>query len=254
MPRAAGFREVLADMGGRWREETAGEVVVFDAFEPPFDETRPVPVSALTATDASGAPLPPAVLDRDASTAWRAPLGLGPGAGVAVRFRSPRRIAAVVLGLDLGPTPLGVPWAATVDGVVVARGPRRHVLQWVGGVPRAGKQALLTVVLPARAATEVRVLFQGAGAPLVLSEVFAYGPDETPRPADGAAAAEQAFESARAGRWADAVRLYEDAVRREPDRAAYHAALVRARWRAAHRRILDVESLDDGGPELVSRR
>src|SRR6202011_2245344 len=36
--------------------------------------------------------------------------------------------------------------------------------------------------------------------------------------------------------------------------ASYNANLVRARWRAAHRRWLDVESLDDGGPDLVSPR
>jgi hypothetical protein len=50
------------------------------------------------------------------------------------------------------------------------------------------------------------------------------------------------------------VRLYAEAVRLEPDRAAFHAALARARWRAPHRRWLDVEGLDDGGPDLVLPR
>jgi hypothetical protein len=47
--------------------------------------------------------------------------------------------------------------------------------------------------------------------------------------------------------------LYAAATQAEPHRASYQANLVRARWRAAHRRWLDVESLDDGGGQLVSR-
>ena len=47
---------------------------------------------------------------------------------------------------------------------------------------------------------------------------------------------------------------YAQAVRIEPDRASHHAAWARARWRAASRRWLDVESLDDGGPALVEAR
>ena len=41
------------------------------------------------------------------------------------------------------------------------------------------------------------------------------------------------------------------AVYSEPDRAAFHASLVRAQRRAAGRQRLDVESLGDGGPEIV---
>jgi hypothetical protein len=254
MPRAAGFREALSGMGGRWREHDAGDVVVFDGFEPPFDEARPVPVSEMEVRDESGVALPPAVLDRDVSTVWRAATGLRRGAGVHVRLAHPRRLSAVVLGIDIERSPLAVPWVATVDGEIVARGPSRHALQWVGGVPRAGKQALLTIVLPERSASEVRVLFQDAGAPLVLSEVFAYGPDETARPPLGERSAQGAFEAVRAGRWPEAVRLYDNAVQLEPERAAFQAALVRSRWRAAHRSRLDVESLDDGGEEIVGVR
>jgi hypothetical protein len=50
------------------------------------------------------------------------------------------------------------------------------------------------------------------------------------------------------------VRLYAQALRQDPARASRHAALARARWRAAQRRWLDVESLDDGGPALVEAR
>ena len=56
-----------------------------------------------------------------------------------------------------------------------------------------------------------------------------------------------------AGDWGVAAGLYAAAAQAEPHRASYQASLVRARWRAAHRRWLDVESLDDGGPDVVSR-
>ena len=72
--------------------------------------------------------------------------------------------------------------------------------------------------------------------------------------AAGAGAAESAYAAARRGSWDDAVRLYADAVRAEPDRAAYFSCLARAEWRAARWRHLDVESLDDGGPPLVEWR
>jgi uncharacterized damage-inducible protein DinB len=43
MKRTAGFREVLTNMGGLWREEPAGDMTVFYGFVQPFEETRPVP-------------------------------------------------------------------------------------------------------------------------------------------------------------------------------------------------------------------
>jgi hypothetical protein len=100
----------------------------------------------------------------------------------------------------------------------------------------------------------VRVLFQDAGPRLTVAEAFAYGPDEPARPAAGARAAAEAYDRVRAGDWTAALRLYEDAARAEPERASYHAAVVRARWREPRRRWLDVESLDDGGPALFARR
>src|SRR6185436_20780030 len=105
-----------------------------------------------------------------------------------------------------------------------------------------------------RAAREVRLLFQDAGPPLAVSDIFLYGPDEPAMPAAGATSAAAAFEAVRAGEWDQAVRLYADALRLEPHRAAYHAALTRARWRASRRRRLDVESLGDGGAPLVTAR
>jgi hypothetical protein len=255
MPRAGGFREILRAMGGLWREETVGELTTFYEFKPPFDEGRAVPVRDIAVSDESDTPLPATVLDRDTATGWRAPMGLSRGAGIRVRVSPARRLSAVVLAVDIGQSPLGVPWVATIGDQIVGRGPERFAMQWVGGVPRAGKQALMTVVLPeAAAVSEVRIVFQDSGPPLWVSEVFAYGPDETPQPAAGASAATAAYAQARAGHWRDAAHLYEDAVRASPDRAEYHAALVRARWRAAHRQHLDVESLDDGGDPVLHLR
>jgi hypothetical protein len=124
----------------------------------------------------------------------------------------------------------------------------------VNGAPRAARQALLAVPLRDRALGEVRLIFQAAGPPLVVSDVFLYGPEEGTRPAAGSAPAASALEAARAGDWDEAVRLYAEAVRLEPHRASYHAALARARWRARGRRHVDVESLGDGGAPLVTAR
>lgn len=254
MPRAPGFREVLQGLGGSWDEVAAGPLVVFYGFEPPYDEARAVPVADLSVRTDGGEPLGAAVLDRDPATAWVADEGLAPGRGVSIALRPPRRLSALVFLVDLEHSPLAVPWAASIEGDIVAQGPARAGFQWVNGAPRAGKQALLVVPLGGREAGEVRVVFQGRGPRLSIAEVFAYGPDETRQAVAGAEAAEAALVAVRAGRWDDAVRLYEHALRADPNRASRHADWLRARWRAAGRRCLDVESLDDGGPELVGVR
>jgi len=253
LPRAGGMRDLLASLGGAWHEDVAAEFSVFRAFRPPYDETRPVPASLLEVRSIDGAVLPLAVRDRDPLTSWTSPQGIGRGSGLMVRV-PPRRLSALVLQVPLDPTPLAARWVCEADGVAVASGPLSHTLQWVNGAPRAGRQALLAIVLPGTRVGEVRLLFQDAGPPLGVVEVFLYGPDELAVAAGGALAAESAYAAARGGDWDEAVRLYRDAVRAEPDRASYHACLARAEWRAAHRRRLDVESLDDGGPALVERR
>jgi hypothetical protein len=254
MPRAGGFQDVVRQLGGSFQEQEAGGFVVFHRFQPPYDERRPVPRDAITVATTSGAALGPAVLDRDPATAWASPEGIARGGGLVLSVRPARRLSALVLAVDLGVSPLAVPWTATIGGEVVATGPARAGLQWVNGAPRAGKQALLAVALGDRPADDVRLVFQGPGPRLVVAEAFLYGPDERVAAEAGSAASTRAYESARAGRWDDAVRLYEAALRAEPDRASYHAAWARARHRAAGRRWLDVESLDDGGPELVESR
>jgi hypothetical protein len=143
---------------------------------------------------------------------------------------------------------------AAVDGQTVAQGPAAHGLQWVGGVPRAARQALLAVPLGDRVGREVSVVFQGRGPRLVVREVFVYGPAAPGAQDPGARPAAEALDRARAGEWDEAVELYREAVRLAPGRASHHAALARAEWRAGQRRRVDVESLTDGGEELVGRR
>jgi hypothetical protein len=196
-------------------------------------------------------PLPEAVLDRDPATSWTSPEGLRPGAAFEVRLSVPHRLDALILALDLEAPPLVAPWIVEVEGALVARGPTRYALQWVNGAPRAGRQALLVIPLGGGAATSVRLLFQGSGPPLEILEAFLYGPDEEARPRAGEEAARRALAASRAGRWPEAERLYREAIRAEPDRASHHAGFLRARWRAARRQMLDVESLGDGGPGLV---
>lgn len=254
MPRAAGFRELLRASGGSWSERPADGFVVFAAFRPPYDETRPVPARDFWLATSAGTALGPSVLDRDPETRWLAPTGLARGSGLVLRVSPKRRLSAIALLVDLEDSPLAVPWAASLDGAIVAQGPARAGLQWVNGAPRAGKQALLVVPLGDRVAGDVQLAFQGAGPPLAVAEVFAYGPDESVVAPAGGEAAARAYGSARAGRWHEAQGLYAEAIRSEPERASYHAAWARARFRAAGRRWLDVESLDDGGPELIGVR
>ncbi len=254
MPRAGGFRDLLRGMGGSFAETDIGGFVVFHGFHPPYDEARPVPAAQIGLETTAGAPIGAVALDRDPATAWTSAEGLGRGSGVVVARLAARRLSALVLVLDLEASPQAVPWAASIGGEVVAQGPGRAGFQWVNGAPRAGKQALLAVPLGDRGADEVRLVFQGPGPRLAIAEAFLYGPGEEARPTAGADSAREAFESARAGRWDEAVRLYAQAVRREPDRASHHGAWARARWRAGQRRWLDVESLGDGGPELVDVR
>ena len=254
MPRAAGFRERMRGLGGAFEETEAGSFVVFHGFRPPYDESRPVPRAAIQPATLEGQSLGVQVLDRDPSTAWTSAAGLARGAGLALRIAPARRLSALALAVDLDDSPLAVPWVASIGGEVVAEGPARAGLQWVNGMPRAGRQALLVVPLGDRPTGEVRLLFQGPGPRLRIAEVFLYGPDEEARSRGGQELERAALDLAREGRWDDAVRSYAEALGLEPDRASLHADWARARWRAAGRRLLDVESLTDGGPELIEAR
>lgn len=254
MPRAAGFRERLRQMGGSFEETEAGAFTVFHGFRPPYDESRPIPSRAIRLETLAGRSVGPEATDRDPLSAWTSDEGIARGSGLVVRTTPARRLSALVLAVDLEASPLAVPWVASVSGQLAAEGPARSGFQWVNAAPRAGRQALLVVPLGERTTDEVRLLFQGPGPRLSVSEVFLYGPEEQERPHAGAEAALGALESVRAGRWDEAVRLYAQAIRLEPERASHHAAWARARWRAAGRRLLDVESLTDGGPELVEAR
>jgi hypothetical protein len=254
MPRAAGFRERLRAMGGSFEETEARGFTVFHGFRAPYDEPRAVPTGAIQVETLDGRGVGRAALDRDPATAWSSESGLARGSGLVVRVTPRRRLSALVLAVDLETSPLAVPWVASIGGQVVAEGPARSGFQWVNGAPRAGRQALLVVPLGERETDEVRLVFQGSGPRLVIAEVFLYGPGEEAQSRAGEASARDAYDSARGGRWDEAVRLYAQAVRLEPSRASHHAGWARARWRAGHRRFLDVESLTDGGPELVEAR
>ena len=254
MPRAAGFRQLLTAMGGRWREQPAGDVVLFHDFQPPYDEGRPVPAEWIRVTTTDGIALPPAVVDRHLGTSWTSPAGISRGSGIAVSVADGRRLSAIVLLLPRDAGSSGLPWVAEADGAVIARGPERHGMQWVNGAPRAGRQEVLVVPVGDRNPQEVRILFQEQGPPLTLAEVFAYGPDEPARAAAGAGTAAAAYSRFRDGAWREAAGLYADACRLDPERVSHHAAALRAGRRAARRRWLDIESLPDGGPALVAPR
>ncbi|HEY6553254.1 MAG TPA: hypothetical protein VI669_07855, partial [Vicinamibacteria bacterium] len=163
MPRSARFRDLVRGTGGEASEAAAGDLAVFHAFRPPYDESRPVPVSALAVSSVDGEALPAVVLDRDPRTRWTSATGLARGRGLVVKVNPPRRLSAIVWAVDLVESPLAVPWIAEISGTVVARGPARHGIQWVNGAPRAGRQAVLAIPLGGTEAGEIRVLFQGPG-------------------------------------------------------------------------------------------
>ena len=176
MPRAAGFRERLRAMGGSFQETETSGFTTFHGFQPPYDESRPVPRDAIRLATLAAHDVGPEALDRDPATAWSSPQGLARGSGLVVRVSPARRLSALVLAVDLEASPLAVPWVASIDGQVVAEGPARSGFQWVNGAPRAGRQALLAVPLGERETDEVRLAFQGPGPRLVIAEVFLYGP------------------------------------------------------------------------------
>ena len=167
MPRAGGFRECLREMGGSFREDVAGDLVVFRSFRPPYDEARPVPRDAFEVREFGSGPLPAAALDRD------------PFHGLDLRDRpAPRRRPRGESRRSAVPSmpsccwstsrPLPSPFRGWPRSTASpsSRGPARHGLQWVNGAPRAARQALLAVVLGGETATEVRLIFQGPGPPL----------------------------------------------------------------------------------------
>jgi hypothetical protein len=254
MPRAAGFRGLLAGLGIRARESAAGELIAFHDFAGPWDERRSVPAAQLTVESlAGGAPLLAAV-DRDVATGWTSPTGLARGVGLRVRLASPLPVEALVLVVGLDAPVESVAWSASVHpapepltGAIVAQGPGRFGLRYWNGAPRAGRQGVIVVALGGRDAAEIQWVAQSAGPALDLREVFVLAA-AAPIAEAGDDRASEALAATRAGRWAQAVTLYAAAARAAPERAAFHAARLRAEWRAARRQRLDVESLADGAP------
>ena len=171
-----------------------------------------------------------------------------------MRLATARRVAALVLLVDLEQSPLAVPGSAKRTACSRPAVPRATASSGSTARRGRGNRRCSPIALGDRVASGLRLIFQGAGPPLRVSEVFVYGPDEDTIPvADQSedAPGVRALAAARRGDWDEAARLYAEAVRQDADRASRHAALARASWRAAHRGRIDVESLDDGGPDLV---
>ncbi len=253
MPRAGGFRALLASQGVRARETAAGEVVVFHGFEGPWDERRSLPASQLSVEPLSGGSPLPSVVDRDAASGWTSPTGLARGVGLRVRLATPQPVAALVLVVGLDADVEEVAWSASLrataeaPGEIVASGPARFGLRFWNGAPRAGRQGAIVVPLGGREAAAVDWVAQAPGPPLDLREVFVLAPG-APVAEGGGAQARQALSAARDGTWRAAASSYAEAAREAPERASFHAARLRAEWRAGRRQRLDVESLPDGAP------
>ena len=202
---------------------------------PPYDEGAARAGRAGSPRDDRRArPLGAAALDRDP----RDRVDGGRGARPRERRRRarlgrPRRLSALVLALDLEASPLAVPWAASIGGR--GRGAGAGACRVPVGERRAARgQAGAAGGAARRTGRRTRCGWcsRGRARDSRSRRCSSTGPDEAARPPAGAEPARGAFESARAGRWDEAVRLYAQAVRLEPDRASHHAAWARARWRA----------------------
>ena len=237
-------------MGGSWKEDVAGDLVVFRRFVPPYDETRPVPAAAVAARTLDGTPLPEAARGGDPQVPWTSPLGISRGSGVSVRLDRPRRLSALVVGLDPERSPLAVPWVCEADGAVVAHGPNAHGLQWVNGAPRAaaGPPA---IPLGDRAASEVRLIFQDSGPPLRVWGLFLMVPTRRRCLPPAGAAPPPSRPPARETGTARCA-LWKRRAARAASRGLPRLA-GRARRRASHRRRVDVESLETGAPLVTAR-
>jgi hypothetical protein len=253
MPRAGGFRAMVAGLGIRAGETAAGELAVFHGFEGPWDERRSLPAAQLRVEPLSGVSPLPSVLDRDAASGWISPTGLARGVGLRVRLATPQPVAALVLVVGLDADVEEVAWSASLrataeaPGEIVASGPARFGLRFWNGAPRAGRQGVIVVPLGGREAAAVDWVAQAPGPPLDLREVFVLAPG-APVAEGGGEQARQALSAARDGTWRAAASSYAEAAREAPERASFHAARLRAEWRAARRQRLDVESLPDGAP------
>jgi len=236
VPLARDFKASLQTMDGQWEEEPSGELAIFWRFVPPYDETRPVPNDAISILSSEGESLTRLL---GVSPTWTS----GGDTLLSLGVRPARSLSALVISLEPGISAPGTRWSCDVGGPVVARGRRGPAPQWLTGAPRGGNQPALVVPLHGERSAEVRLRLQGA--PLSVSRVFLYGPDEPSLASTGRAAAEAALACARRGDWERAARLYEEAGRLEPHRASYQIALARSRWRASRRTWLDVRSLDE---------
>ena len=186
---------------------------------------------------------------------WTSPLGLRPRRRPGRPARARRGACrALVLASTSSARRWRCPGCARSTACWWRAGPARHGLQWVNGAPRAGRQALLAVPLrPAarrpRCASSSRT--RARRSPWPRSSL--YGPDE----ATAAAAAPR--RPSRRSRLRGRASGPKAAALRGGARARAGPRVLprppRARPLAGRpRRRLDVESLPDGGPELVGAR
>ena len=184
--------------------------------------------------------------------------GLARGSGLVVRVTPARRlVGARARAWTSRPRRSPCPGSRRSAGRSWRQGParaglpvgERRAARRQAGAARVGRSAT-------GAADEVRLVFQGPGPRLARQRGLRLRPGRGARARpDGARAAAQRYDAARAGRWDEA----RAPLRRGPPaRARSRLATTRpgpARAGAPQgRRWLDVESLDDGGPELVELR
>ncbi len=155
LPTADELEQAFARIGGRWRRDTAGDAIVFDAFVPPF------------AAQAEPWPGAGAAGDRDLLSF----VALPPGVPFELRLPAPRPLAAIALVAALaGPRlPRDADLLLSADGhtfeTVATRRRReeRQDLRWLNGHPQAViDHDVIAVALPGRPVLALRLVAHGA--------------------------------------------------------------------------------------------
>ena len=243
-------------MGGTWKEDAAGDLVVFRSLPAPLRRGAAGAPRATSSCGLDGCRSPRPLLDRDPATVVDVAEAFGPAR--RSRFGWPIR-----RGPPVGSPPSSSPSISRLrrsrfpgSPRSTARwsraAPRATALQWVNGAPRAARQALLVVPLAGRAAARFASSSRARARRCAWPRSSSTGPTRT---SGRARATSRPRRGPRGGPGGALGRRRAVRTRRRSGRAGARLPprrLARARWRAARRRRLDVESLSDGGPAVVS--
>lgn len=236
------FAENLRLIGAGHRRRRVVGYTVFDAFVPPAGlALRPVPRAEWRTTASHGAAHAGRAFDRDPLTGWRTgepgrseaffQVDLGALRTIGEVTLLPARAADAPRTFRLEVSRDGARWEPALAVTGTWQG-----LAWVGSRVRVDPMGRIQVRFEPTAARWVRVSLVAASAAGEWSIGELFVAERAPEPAPpvrspGAAAFRRGLERMAAGRWADAVRAFQEAVDRDPDWPEPYVELVLAAQR-----------------------